>query len=492
MPESSFSQQMAEMIARTRLPQAPASRGHRVMGGGGLGSLGGTEKATQADVSVDLGPWMRLFGYKSPEEKEKAIERLQIKKENTEPAQWELWEGSEAGQTVLKGLGKTAGTYQEEGGRWRVMTRTPEAKTKTLYGEPTEGKAKAGFYGPTRREEAIGAEERIEKGRRPLEERMLEAPPEKFAEYSERKAEFEKKMASARLTEPQKNVLTQQLSTLKAEKDVHDLQVQIEQEKINFTPKEREMDKEKFKSELKTATELQGLHRAQAQYYLEGRGAEAREEAKETRDMKRDINKSFDLFLREWNKTRSMATGATDVQRDQLISNLKLETDKYISGMSGISKDLTMGNYPIGFWLSHVEEELTRDLDPKGKLVIPEPGPVFKGKGPEQDIRWQRYAREIVDLVQAMPKDMTDYNLIKSTNLFIKIFEGVTKTPYMVETAKLLVELLAASARSTEPKRRGKESLILESLIKQSGLAPAPPETPFAPLTETPVGPVAP
>ena len=83
-----------------------------------------------------------------------------------------------------------------------------------------------------------------------------------------------------------------------------------------------------------------------------------------------------------------------------------------------------------------------------------------------------------------MPKDMTDYNLIKSVNLFTKIFEGTTRTPHMVETAKLLVELL---------KIRGKRSSSLESLINPPAPAPVPtPELPFAPLTETPVGPVAP
>lgn len=493
MPVSDFSAQMAQMIAQARLPQAPTGGGRsRIMGGaGGMGIMG---KESQVSAAVDVGPWMRLFGYKSPEEKEKAVQGLQIKKEQADPDQWETWESSETGQTVLKSLGKTAGTFQDVGGRWKVMTRTPEAMIRA--GKPAEEQVFTGAYGVPAREKALEARKEIVEAGKAFdpEKLMATGTPEEINKYLTNKVISTEKLAVAAETPTHRQALEAQRDQAKKGLELFNLQVQTEQEKINFTPQQRVMDKEthdktmaKLTQETRTLRQHGDLAAAQAKQI----GLASKGDLEDLRDNRNLYRQSRVLFDKAWADT----VGGTSIRKDQTLGLLTGMTHSHLMGVGSVSRkeiktkegikrvpDLREGNESFGYWLSRVGDEF--EVSKKG-IVGREQRPGVLGiygeitgqrVVPEEDVRWQRYAGQLTDFLKIISYDTYPLYKVKAIDLFTDIYTKTAPTSRMNQLAEDMVMLGEAFGVSVD---------VLQEEILKRKTRPTKPEIPLGGITET-------
>lgn len=179
MPDSAFSTQMAQMIAQARPKVIAGGGGHRGIAGG-MGTLGGTEKSSNISAAVDIGPWMRLFGYKTPEEKQKIGQQFVTALDNFSDEDKENIINQESTQKILEGAQKSGvpgiivegpGPYGAQ--RYNVAKPTEQAKIRGL----NEPQIEAGGAGLGPAEQLTTRKERVAKAARgPTEAEMLVGP----------------------------------------------------------------------------------------------------------------------------------------------------------------------------------------------------------------------------------------------------------------------------------------------------------------------------
>ena len=443
MPDSSFSQQMAEMIARARPPQAPSGgRGRVVMGGGGMGSLGGTERSQQTNVAVELGPWMRLFGVKTPEEKRQIGEKFVSQRGNYSDEDWENMVNQPPTQKILGGAQEAGvpGIIKEGPGyygasRYNVAKPTEEAMTA--------GKAK---------------EEIIARGGRPAE--RLTA----FTKETRPKAEHEIFAAGG----PEAATLLKNLETQarqKAEasetpvvKGVHIAQADMytgageasragakkDIEMLKYLPEEQTRATQESAAKVIALNAEAVRNRAQAEYFLAEAKAK-KEEAKESNILLKGSIDAYRTSQSAW--IGAYAKGSIE-ERTSLMGILTATTDRYISSVSTLKRP-ELGNDALSFWLSSTNDELSSSLEPTtGKLPTVGKGPLGIGVlagitavQPRKDMLFQQRASQIVSFMQTMGKSIDDNAAYKSLDLFTRIYGQTTHTPQMDNYAALMVEV---------------------------------------------------
>jgi len=149
MPNLGYSQLMAEMIARARPQQAPGqTRPGFVGGGGGMGIVG---RQAQTQVDIDLEPWMRLFGWKSPKEKQEIWNRFLNTRQQyaDKPEEWEKLRSSLNSQKLMEAMDKAGGypVVVDAQGRYDIPLPSAETMGVFRHGPITKEKAMTGVYG---------------------------------------------------------------------------------------------------------------------------------------------------------------------------------------------------------------------------------------------------------------------------------------------------------------------------------------------------------
>ena len=472
MPASDFSTLMAQMIAQARPPQAPGGGGRRGQMGGGTF---GTAQSAQANVSIEgISSMMRLFGYKTPEEKQAAVDQLMIKKEQTDPEQWATWENSEAGQTIMQALGKTSGVIQE-GGRWKVMTRTPEAQVRGLTEEQIYAK------GGQPSERLLTAKKGIIEAAKPfeVEKFMATAPPAEITKYTENKAQEYKAKALAGETPMVKQHYADLSTQAQAAAEASRFSTKRDIEVLKYLPDEQTRASQESSAKIIALNAEAKRNNAHADYFL-SESKKLKEEAKESNMLLKETMNVYRTTQNAW--INAYAKGSVE-ERTQLMGILTGATERYISSVNTLKRP-ELGNDALSFWLSSTNDELSTSLEPStGKL--PTKGVFFKEVQPQKDMLFQQRASQIVSFMQTMGSSIDDNASYKCLDLFTRIYSQTTHTPSMDNYAALMVQV---------GKALGYPMTTLQNLITPpSKTTGGVTETPLgAPLTETPVGPVAP
>ena len=430
-----FSQQMAEMIAQARPRQAPAGGGRRVMGGGGvMGSLGGTSSDVQAQVQ--LGPIMRLFGYKTPEEKKEIGEKWVSLRGNYDDEKWAEIISPEPAQKALEAALKAGVPGVVEAGRtslgrakYDVAKPKVEVEAKKLYGEPTGEKARAGFFGPQRREEAIAAEERVQKAGMPLSvTQVLTEGGEKAQTYITNQIVLKEREAKAAETELDRKVKLGQLGSYEAQRELFKVQRAHEAKKteVEYSAEAIKIDRDRKTSETNYYNKKAVEADASAKYHISLVGKTTSKENLEMFKLNTQIYKQGQsAFI-------NVVTGIKPGEKEAAINQLTAITSSHIYGTQDSLGKTEPANDAMSFWLDSVMPEVA--------ITVPKKGLIFAGPGPEMELRLQKYARNTKDLVKSMGLGL-DVNLArKALNLMTEVCEKTTLTQSTAELAKWAID----------------------------------------------------
>jgi len=189
---SDFTSTMAEMVARSRTPQAPGGGGgQRFFGSGGGTGIKGKRTESTVSGSVDIGAAKRLFGHMTPEMKEDAFKKMQIARERLyadDPASADLHEESKEVQKMYEKLKVVFPLKRKVNGKLTIPIRSPEQKAQA---DPnfTMDRAVSGQYDRSQKErgratwekglpsEAVPYSEQVRKAKEPYK-----SPHEKLME----------------------------------------------------------------------------------------------------------------------------------------------------------------------------------------------------------------------------------------------------------------------------------------------------------------------
>jgi len=386
---SEFSRLMAEQIARARPKQAPSPRGHTVVGG--RGALMGTQESAQVGVQVDLGPWMRLFGYKTPEEKKQMSDQLRSLRQSTSDEEWERMVSQESTQKVLESLEKTGylGVIKEPSGRYNVPKVTPEAAVRGLTPEQIYARGGA----PAERLEA--AKERL---RPKTEIDVLTMGGKQAATYIENQARLAEREAQAAETPAIKAVRQSQADMHRAAASASRIQGQLESFKLSMAPDEFQLAKERSQAEAKYYDAKAREADAHAKYWMGQADREMEKEQLQLLKSTQSIYKQSQLQI-----IKSLTDALQAIDRDKVLRELTAITSAYVYGVKvatrGMKGGATTGpaNEAIAFWVDAVSPEVAKTPKTKGWGIL---GP--KVVDPADDTRFQRYALEAAQLMQAM------------------------------------------------------------------------------------------
>jgi hypothetical protein len=156
VPKSDFNALLAQMIAKSRLQQAPLARHQTFFPGGGGGGIVNVnnQTATNLGAEVNLKPIAEFFGYQSPKEKrdyaQQAMEffNLRMTPEHREAA----YQSPEL-QKQLGDWAKSGSAYvwkNPQSNRFEFLPVSEETRQAATVGKPTEASIAGGFFGPER------------------------------------------------------------------------------------------------------------------------------------------------------------------------------------------------------------------------------------------------------------------------------------------------------------------------------------------------------
>jgi len=426
MPVSDFSTRMAQMIAQARPQQAPPSRGHTVLHGGGeMGSLGG--KATQTNVGVDLGAIIggvqKLMGT-DPEAKKRLYEeadlyhkiheklRLEGRSEEADKmlsdlqSRMEMW----AKKAQYPGIiaSGPADAYGRKSWRFTPMPVSSEDLKAALQrqmfvgqgGKPTqageryamgvpftEAPIKAGMWDiPPLAQDVVKS--RVEAAA----PETTPAPTPPALTPSAKYVESESKIAAA---PPHESVLRLREAQLKNE----GLAQQIKQKELELAPEEFKMKQaeheEKMALMAKDAKRIDAeISKIDLEKLLAMEGV-----TKEERRAALKIDDAFDDFRRSW-MTKHVYTKDDETSNFQKINELVPEVSAHISGMKSYSNDPRAAERSVRTLFSQIEREFARPtITPswlrKGAAAIPLVGPQAE---PQAAVNQQAYRRRYVQM----------------------------------------------------------------------------------------------
>ena len=492
MPVSEFSQSMAEMIARARPPQAPVGGGPTVLRGGGeMGSLGG--KSTQVSAAVDLGPWMRLFGYKTPKEKEEAVAGLAASLEQRTPEDRDQLLKDSRSQMAIEVMEKTNYPIAKYGFT-RSKERTPLGKPVYSYvpvspeaqiraGKPTKEQVFTGAYGETARGKALKARKEVTEAAKPfeVEKFMATAPSAEITKYTENKAQEYRAKALAEETPLKKQLYKDQSDMHQAAAEASRMSTKFDEAKLKYLPEEQVRATQESKAKIISLDAEAKRNNAHADYFL-SEAKRSKEEAKESNILMKGTIDAYRTARGAW--INAYAKGGGE-ERTSLMGVLTGITESYITSTDTLKRP-ELGNDALSFWLASANDELSVALEPgTGKLPTVGKGPLgigglvgAKEVQPRKDMLFQQRASQIVSFMQSMGSTIDDKTAYKSLDLFTRIYGQTTHTSTMNNYAALMVEV---------GKALGYPMTTLKSLIEGPKTSPSGvTETPLAPLETGP------
>jgi len=344
MPDSEFSQRMATMIAQAR-PQMPNVGGRRG------GQVGGVIKSSEKAVTgtVDAGAIARLFGYKTPEEKQKIGNSFVNMRQNLSDEDWETYVNQPMTQTFLKGAQKSGvpgvtmeGPGPYGGSRYNVVKFTEESKIKGLSGEQIE----AGGAGAGPREQYISAKERtIKAGRGPTEAETLLGP--QGEQFIERKRKLETPFP------PHESEINLRNRTAEA----HQAAADLNKELLRLSPETFALNKQKTASEMRYHDALAKKADADA---AASKAELASGLTKPAMQGARQTDQAFDEFYKAWVIKNSLMPQTDDKSGFQKIAEMEGAVSEHIAGMKFYTSKGQFAERSIRRWFSLVDTEFEK------------------------------------------------------------------------------------------------------------------------------------
>ena len=431
-----FSQLMAEMIARARPPQAP-SPGRPVVGGGG--PLMSTEKAATAQVSVDAGAIMRLFGYKTPEEKKKIGQDFVDMRRTMKDEDWEAVKGLPDTQKYLEGASRSGVPNIYQSGKtplgkpvYDIIKPTEEERGVAVAGQPTKETVLAGFYGPKRREEAIGAEKELAPF--DVEKFIATSPPDQVKNYFTKKAEEKRLLAEAAETPMVKGLNNSLVSMHEASARQAEASAALEWERKRLLPQEQERANRLANAQILHYGSEVEKNKAMGDWYKRDKAVDT-----ERKEAQKAVNDVWRQSLTIWNKSTSMIS--QPVEMDKQLDELHGMVSAHIFGSQAALGNSKAGNESFAYWLSRVSDQTSKEVRKVGV------GPLGIGKvvgikrpDPESEVRLRKYAQRTWQLLTTMGTDVNPDLAELALQNIASVYSMTTPTPSMNTLAQAVQE----------------------------------------------------
>jgi hypothetical protein len=389
------------------------------------------------------------------------------------PKEWSGLLGTQLSQLAQSG-GKAHESWIESQKK-HELEKEKVGIERTRVAKPTEVEIKAGLAGPEARKQFMSAEKAGKAF--DVEEFLQTGTSEEISKYLANKVTAVEKLAVASETPTHRQALEAQRDMAKKSLELHGLQVQLEQMKINLTPEDRAMEKAKHeKTMTKLAMEAKSLsaHADLFEAQAKQTGLTNKEGLEDLRASRMLYRQSRLLFEKTWAET----AGGGSIKKDQALSILTGTVHDHLMGVVSSARkevktregtrvvpDLKEGNESFGYWLSRIDEEF--QTSKKGIVGREQKTGVFGIYGqvtgervmPAEDVRWQKYAGQLLDFTEILGPDIYPLYLDKSLALFKDIYTVTAPTPRMNNLAERAAVLWETYT--------GKPWRSLENLIQQ-------------------------
>jgi hypothetical protein len=403
-----FSSALAEMVARTRIPQAPPQTRPGVIGGG---PIAGTSRQFQANI--DVGSIAKLLGWKSPEEKQKIADQYMAFKHTSDPQQYEQLLRAPGTQKIYQDFSKAGvpGVYQRPDGLYDFPEETEEARIARQGMTPEQIYAAGGT--PAEKLEAVRT--RLAKVEKPSEASLRAAQANLVGQQT--------------ITERERaNLVKGQMAEARARAGLAGAQAEYYGA---ATQKAKEMlPYEKAESSARAI-----LNQAQADAAVVKMKQEDLLSKSEEESLK-GILSGYRSTRNDWSKMwMGMPSSTSVVQREIAMDKLTAATGFQLDGVGSIGKkkvgdkiipDTSMGNESLGYWLQIVGSELDNTK---------------KDTSPEAVARWQKHSRELENFLMKMGPGVNSANLQKSLENFVRMYARTQPSDEMEKMANTFVRI---------------------------------------------------